>query len=109
MTISKWGQYPKQWGHGPIFKGSWRLQVYIYICMLTYPPPAALSLSTYKQNKILCSPPPPQGLPVYLQSIQSPLILHIYIYEIQTKHLHMVAYSYNYIYMCGSAGGTKYV
>ena len=27
MTLSKWGHYPKSWGRGPIFEGSWRLQV----------------------------------------------------------------------------------
>ena len=31
MTPQTWGHYPKQWGHHPMFKGSRRLQVYIYI------------------------------------------------------------------------------
>ena len=26
MTLQTWGDYPKYWGHGPIVKGSWRLQ-----------------------------------------------------------------------------------
>ena len=27
LTLKKSGHYPKEWSHGPIFKGSWRLQV----------------------------------------------------------------------------------
>ena len=27
MNPKKWGHYLKSWGHGPIFKGSWRLQI----------------------------------------------------------------------------------
>ena len=30
MTREKWGHFPKKWGRGPIFKGSWRLRVEVF-------------------------------------------------------------------------------
>ena len=35
-ALKKWGHYPKLRGHGPIFSGSWRLQVDGCVCVFLW-------------------------------------------------------------------------